>query len=84
MKRWFLYLMILYNAKYLALIVILNVLGHLIKENMSNTLKRRDSSGSDVSTSSRIPVSFTPTLPRKQRSSLSRNPSLVSLIYSYT
>lgn len=45
---------------------------------MSKLTKRRDSAGSDASLSSRIPISFTPTLPRKQRSNLSRHQSLVS------
>lgn len=46
---------------------------------MSKLTKRRDSAGSDASLSSRIPISFTPTLPRKQRSNLSRHQSLHSI-----
>ncbi|XP_066906512.1 protein quick-to-court [Halyomorpha halys] len=46
---------------------------------MSKLTKRRDSTGSDASLSSRIPISFTPTLPRKQRSNLSRHQSLHSI-----
>lgn len=46
---------------------------------MSRTSKRLDSSSSDASTNSRIPISFTPTLPRKQRTNLSRHQSLHSI-----
>ncbi|XP_014246745.1 uncharacterized protein LOC106665076 isoform X2 [Cimex lectularius] len=44
----------------------------------SQSLKRRDSSGSDASTS-RIPVSYTPSLSRKQRPKLERHQSLQCL-----
>ncbi|XP_073992486.1 GRIP domain-containing protein quick-to-court isoform X2 [Rhodnius prolixus] len=48
---------------------------------MSRTGKRRDSSGSDASIS-RIPVSYTPSLPRKQRPTLNRHRSLQCLSQS--
>lgn len=46
---------------------------------MSRTSKRLDSSSSDASTNSRIPISYTPTLPRKPRTNLSRHQSLHSI-----